>query len=179
MRIPFALLVAGSFAGCTTEAPAPPPPAQAQPPAAPAPATPVPAPAPVAKPATEKGPHAPSADFAQVEISGQLTMPVGEKGTAHVFVTDAECWKEGARAYGEKVAPGAFNIEVIVPQGSPLWVCAALVPEGKKPKPVWYGSATRGMIKGEGLGEVVYAGLDVPLRKGPPVSLPAPRPSSK
>jgi hypothetical protein len=116
--------------------------------------------------------------FSPVQISGQLTLPVGEKGTPRVLVTDGECWKPGARAFLDKPVPGAFTLDVVVPSGAALWVCAALVPEGAKAKPTWYGSATRGAMTAEGKGQIVFAGLDVPLRKGPPVALPPQRPSS-
>src|SRR6478752_5827898 len=171
MTVRYALIVILSLAGCTQEKPAAPPaaPDLAQPIAVPPPPPPPP-PKPIL-PAAPPG-------FSSVQVSGQLTLPVDEKGTPHVYVTDGECWKPATRAFIEKPVPGAFTIDVFVPQKASLWVCAALLPDNAKAKPTWYGTATRGMMKVEE-GQAVFAGLDVPLRKGPPVARPAPRPAAK
>jgi hypothetical protein len=141
-------------------------------------AVPAPPPQSTPSPAAPPKPVLPVAPpgFSSVQVSGQLTMPVGETGTPHVYVTDGECWKRGTRAFIDKPVPGAFTIDLTVPQHASLWVCAALFPDEPKAKPIWYGGATRGMMNADE-GQAVFDRLDVPLRKGPPVARPALRPA--
>jgi hypothetical protein len=155
-----ALLVAVLLGGCIT--PQPP----AEPDLAPRPA---PKPA-AAKPATPELPT-----MAEVELGGEATRPKGAKGELHAWVTDGECWREGTHAWGETkgVANDRFFSEVFVPQGSQLWICAALV-DGKKPITV-YGQHDRAPLLGKGAGEVVFMGLKIPLAKGKRVGAPPPQ----
>jgi hypothetical protein len=156
-----AILVAALLSGCIT--PQPPP----EPDLAPRPA-----PKSAAKPPTPELPT-----MAECEISAEVTRPKGVKGELHAWVTDGECWREGTHAWGETKG-GAVNdrffVEVYVPQGTQLWVCAALV-DGKKPITV-YGQLDRAPLLGKGAGEVAFMGLKIALAKGKRVSAPPPQP---
>jgi hypothetical protein len=111
---------------------------------------------------------------AEVELSGKVTLPRAAKGDVMVYVTDRACWREGAHAFGQtKIADPAqarFFVEIFVPQGTSLWVCAAVV-EDKKPI-VFHGELARAPLAGNGLGEVVFHDLTLAIAKGAPVSLP-------
>jgi hypothetical protein len=111
---------------------------------------------------------------AEVEIAGAVKRPAGVKGEVTVWVTDAPCWDAAAKAYGEtKANPDNFFVEVFVPQGSSLWVCAG-VTNGAKPITV-YGQAEKAPLLGKGIGEVTFSGLAVPLAKGKKVTAPPPK----
>jgi hypothetical protein len=108
---------------------------------------------------------------AEVELSGAVEYPLG-KGEPIIFVTLGECWKPGTRELGHVRANGkAFFVEYLVPQGTRMWICGAIVPP-KGPITI-YGSSPRSPVLGQGVGEVVYAQLDITMKKGPPVELPA------
>ena len=172
MKARYALMSIVFVTACTKEKPAAPSDLAQAVPAPPPPPVSTPAPAAPPKPVLPVAPPG----FSSVQVSGQLTMPVGETGTPHVFVTDGECWKRGTRAFIDKSVPGAFTIDLTVPEHASLWVCAALFSDNAKAKPIWYGGATRGMMKADE-GQAVFDRLDVPLRKGPPVARPALRPA--
>jgi hypothetical protein len=135
-------------------------------PAAPAPA---PAPGPVLGPTAE------------VELSGQIkTPPEMPAGVIKVMVTDGECWKPETRMLGgNDAAPeGRFFSEVYVKQGTKLWLCAALVPQGQAAGAIeWTASAPKAPFLGQGAGEVEFMNIQMEMKKGPPVTLPvrAPR----
>ncbi|MGZ3404946.1 MAG: hypothetical protein ACXVAN_00775 [Polyangia bacterium] len=155
-------LGAVAVAGCV----APSPPAEpdlarpaAPKPAAAAPTTPAPPPLPV---------------MAEVEMGGTLTRPPHTSGDATVWVVDAPCWQAGGRAFiTTKTTADKFFVEAYVPQGTQIWVCAALG-DGKKPMTI-YGQADRSPLLGKGTGEVTFMGLVAPLKKGPPVTAPPKR----
>ena len=151
------VVVAFAIAGCIT--PSPPSEADLARPAAPSPA--------VAKPAAPP----PLPERAEVEIGGTVTPPPKGKEHATVWITDGPCWQPGTRAFGTTNATGdRFWVEVMVPQGTNLWVCAAL---GDPSKPVEvYGQGTRAPLLGKGAGEIPYMGIEVPLEKGKKVPPP-------
>ncbi|HEX9105484.1 MAG TPA: hypothetical protein VF997_24905 [Polyangia bacterium] len=156
-----ALLVTLAVAGCIT--PSPPAEPDLARPAAPSP------------PAAAKPAAPPLPALAEVELGGEVTRPPKSgKGDATVWIVDAPCWQPGARAFNTTKTTGdKFFVEVMVPQGTNLWVCAALGDPGK-PLDV-YGQATRAPLLGKGAGEVPFMGLVVPLAKGNKVAPPAKR----
>lgn len=170
MRARYAFVLA-LVAACTEQKPPAPSPDLAQAVVAPPPEPATPPRPPIPPPPPPSLPK-PPAGFVAVQVSGQLTLPVNEKGDPHVFVTDGECWKSGTKAFLDKPVPGAFTLETAVPKGTTLYVCAALI-EGPKAKPTVYGAATNGALKPEGEGPGIFTALDVPLKKGPPVPKPA------
>ena len=149
-----------AVAGCVT--PTPPAEADLARPSAPKPIVAAP-PAPPPLPVT-----------AEVELGGTVTRPPHVTGDATVWIVDAPCWQAGARAFGaSKTTNDKFFLEVYVPQGTQIWVCAALG-DGSKPLTV-YGQADRSPLLGKGTGEVTFMGLVVPLAKGKKVAAPAKR----
>ncbi len=127
------------------------------------------APAPIAKPAAPSLPP-----LAEVELSGTVTRPPHASGDATVWIVDAPCWQPGARAFNSTKTTGdKFFVEVMVPQGTNLWVCAALGDPGK-PLEI-YGQADRAPLLGKGAGEVPFMGLSVSLARGKKVAAPAKR----
>jgi hypothetical protein len=160
------MMTIAALAGACSE-PAPPAASDLARAAAPAPA-PAPTPAPVA--AAPK----PSMPPAEVELFGTVTAPKGAKGETRVFVTDGACWQPATHSLGDVRAneTGGFFAEVMVRQGTMLWVCAALIPP-KGPLTV-YGALASAPLKGEGLGEVTFRGLTIALAPGKPVERPSP-----
>ena len=111
----------------------------------------------------------------EVALSGTVTRPADTKGDATVWIVDAPCWQTGARAFGSaRTATGdAFALQVYVPQGTQLWVCAA-VGDATKPLEI-YGQADRAPQLGRSTGAVAITGLSVPLAEGKPVTAPRTR----
>jgi hypothetical protein len=165
VRRALALIAVAALAGCLT----PPPPAEND--LAHAAAT----PPPVAAAPTPTAPAAPSpATMAEVEFGGTVTLPPKVKGDVTVWVVDAPCWQPGGRAFiATKVTGNKFFSEVFVPQGTQLWMCAA-VGNGDKPLEI-YGQADRAPVLGKGTGEVTFFGLSIKLAKGKKVAAPARR----
>jgi hypothetical protein len=111
---------------------------------------------------------------AEVEIVGHIDPPAGQAGTVTIWVTDDECWKPGAKSFGSSTLNGkSYFVEVFVPQGTKLWVCAALVPP--KGPIVWSGAAKGAPFIGQGQGEVEFGNIDVTLAKSKPVVAPPAR----
>jgi hypothetical protein len=154
-------LVAVAVAGCLTPSP-PAEPDLARPPA----------PKPAAAAPTPPAPSLPV--MAEVEMGGTITRPPHVTGDATVWIVDAPCWQAGGRAFiSTKTTADKFFVEAYVPQGTQIWVCAA-IGDGKKPYTV-YGQAERSPLLGKGSGEVVFMGLVTPLKKGKPVAAPGKR----
>lgn len=109
-------------------------------------------------------------------MTGHLSGADGVAGETLVWLTDGECWKPTTRAFGETRATPSreFFTEIFVPQGTPLWVCAAVVP-AKGPM-VYSASLERAPLNARGAGEVIFAGLRLSLRRGAPVTRPERRP---
>jgi hypothetical protein len=152
-----------AVAGCVT--PAPPAEPDLAHVAAPKPtvAAPPPTPAPPPLPVT-----------AEVELGGTVTRPPHVTGEATVWIVDAPCWQAGGRAFNAtRTTADKFFVEVYVPQGTQIWVCAAIV-DGNKPITV-YGQADRSPLLGKGTGEVTFMGLATPLKKGKKVTPPGKR----
>ncbi|MSP63392.1 MAG: hypothetical protein EXR72_24230 [Myxococcales bacterium] len=112
--------------------------------------------------------------LAEVELVGQLELPKQARGEPHVYITDGPCWQPSTRAFSETLAgaTGFFN-EVFVPQGTKLWVCAAMLP--KSGPIVHHGALEKAPLAASGTGEVLYNDLRIKLTKGAPVTLPARR----
>ena len=84
----------------------------------------------------------PTVTVAEVELGGTVTLPPKVKGDVTVWVVDAPCWQPGGRAFiSTKLTGDKFFSEVFVPQGTQLWMCAA-VGDGGKPLEI-YGQADR------------------------------------
>lgn len=149
------VVVALLAAGCIT--PQPPPEPDLAPRRAPVVAAPAPPPLPV---------------MAECELGGVVTRPAGARGALKVWITDGDCWRDGTHAWGEFAGGVAdhWGAEVFVPQGTRLWVCAALV-DGNKPITV-YGALDRAPLLGKGAGEVTFMGLTIAVKKGKRVSAP-------
>lgn len=112
---------------------------------------------------------------AEVEIGGKVQRPAGAKGEVKLWVTDGPCWQPTTHALGDtKGTPDNFFVEVFVKQGTPLWLCAALV-DGNKPLSL-YGQPDTLPLLGKGVGEVSFTNEQVTLRKGKPVRVPPPLP---
>ena len=125
------------------------------------------APSPVARAPVPPAPP-PLPPNAEVEIGGTLTFPKGVTGDAMVYVADGECWKPETRAFAEKLSRGTdFFSEVFVPQGTRLWLCAAMIP--KKGRATMHGTLTEAPLMARGAGEVLFGNLRLTLAKGPPV----------
>jgi hypothetical protein len=151
------VLVALLFAGCVAPE-APPDPDLARP-------------APVIQRVPSLPPPLPA--LAEVELSGAIDFPVDAKGEPRVFVTTGECWQADTRSLGDVKPNGkSFFLEFMVPQGTQLWICGAMVP-AKGPITI-YGRSPKSPVLGRGAGEVILGQLDLKLEKGPPVKLPAP-----
>jgi hypothetical protein len=123
------------------------------------------------------GADAPLLAKAEVELSGTLERPAGQTGEAWVFITDGECWKPGTRAFGKGIAAPSsdrWGVEVFVPQGTKLWVCAMLAPKpGQKvAMATVYGEPGGAPLLGKGAGEVVFSGLKIKMKRGAPVPVP-------
>ena len=112
--------------------------------------------------------------MAEVEMAGTVTRPPHVIGEATVWIVDAPCWQAGGRAFNStRTTADKFFVEVYVPQGTQIWVCAAIV-DGNKPITV-YGQADRSPLLGKGTGEVTFMGLTTPLKKGKKVTPPGKR----
>ncbi|HZS38607.1 MAG TPA: hypothetical protein VFF06_17360 [Polyangia bacterium] len=109
---------------------------------------------------------------AEVELRGHVTAPKDAKGETRVYVTDGECWKPGTSSLEDVRATesGDFFAEVIVKQGTLLWVCAAIVPPSG-PLAI-YGALPSAPLRGEGSGEVTFNNLSFALAPGKPVERP-------
>jgi hypothetical protein len=107
---------------------------------------------------------------AEVEIGGTVKRGTA-KGELTAYVTDGPCWQAASRSFGSvKPQPdGGFFIEVFVPQGTKLWVCAANA-DG-----TMSGQADKSPLEGRGVGEVNFSGITVALQKAKKVAPPAPR----
>jgi hypothetical protein len=122
--------------------------------------------APLSSPPLPSGPVT-----AEVAISGSVTRPAHVGGDATLWVVDAPCWRPGGRAFAStRATRDQFSVEVYVPQGTKIWVCAALG-DGTRPLTV-YGQADRSPL--DGVASAV-TGLTVPLKKGKRVAAPARR----
>jgi hypothetical protein len=116
-------------------------------------------------------PPPPPPTAAEVEITGTVVRPKGVKGEVKVWAMNSPCFQPGAAAYGEARAnPDRFFLEVFVPQGTPIWMCAALS-DGKDAFKLW-GQAERAPVIGKGTGEVVFGEQTIALKKGPLVTAP-------
>lgn len=133
------------------------------------------APRAVAAPPPQPRPKEPLPAMAECELGGEVARPKGASGRVHAWIADGPCWAPTTRAFGETTSPSdKFFSEVFVPQGTQLWVCAALV-DGKKPITV-YGQLDRSPLLGKGFGEVAFMNLKIALAKGKAVKPPEPRP---
>jgi hypothetical protein len=166
------LLVAGALvlAACNRE---PPPPA-----ASPARETssPSPSPSPPAPSAAAPSDSAPVVhpQTCEVEFAGNLQLPPGApRGDAnYVFVTIGDCLAEGARVVGwGGNTNGRFFVEVFVPWGSDVSLCAVSMAPPGKPSTL-YGKTP--LLHAEKLGDVEFKNLVVPLKSGPPRLFPRP-----
>ncbi len=108
-------------------------------------------------------------------MTGRISGADGVAGEIFVWLTDGECWKSTTHAFGEAHVTAAreFFTEVFVPQGTQLWVCAALSPP--KGPMIYSASLERAPLNARGAGEVIFAGLRLALRRGVPVTRPARR----
>jgi hypothetical protein len=175
-RAALAVLLLCGVAGCPTPpAPAEPDLARAampkmdQPLAAAPPAAAPPGAAPAAAPPTAAKPAMPVT--AEVEIGGKVDNRPDFKGDVRAWVTDGPCWQPATRALGtSKAQPdGSFFIEVFVPQGTPLWVCAATADGSAS------GALEKTPLLGKGLGEVTFTNQHLTLKKGKRVTAPPPK----
>ena len=148
---------------------APPPAAAPSPDPAPAP---LPAPATAASPTaavtvTTGGPQPDDGAHAcEVEITGEVTATVGPTETRFVYVATGDCLDPASRVRGRAAveADGKFFIEVFPPCGSDLTVCATVEPAGTmEPQPTKrYGKLDQ-KLHAEGIGEIEFKGLQVPI----------------
>jgi hypothetical protein len=107
---------------------------------------------------------------AEVEISGKADFPKGE-GNRRVYVATGGCFTPAMQVLSS-VQPntdGGFFSEVFVPQGTKLWVCAALVPASGKI--TQWGTADKAPFDGQGAGEVSIHAL-IKVAKRAPVDRP-------
>jgi len=138
---------------------------------------PAPPPPPVAAPAVDAAAAAPAKpklpERAEVEMSGTLALPAGKTGEVEVWVTDGPCWTKDAHVVGRAGASTErWGVEVFVPQGTQLWVCARLAPK-KGEKATLHAEA--GPFLGKGAGEVIFSQVALALKPGAPVEPPAAR----
>lgn len=107
-------------------------------------------------------------------MAGTVTRPAGVKGESTVWIVDGPCWQTASRAFGgAKTTADKWLLEVFVPQGTQLWVCAAA---GDPAKPLTvYGQADKSPLLGKGTGEVTFMNLSIKLAKGKKVSAPPKR----
>ena len=108
---------------------------------------------------------------AEVEMRGRIRRPTAAVGQLHLYVTDGPCWRPATRAFSDTpLSSNDFFVEVIVPQRTQLWLCAAVV-DGTKP-PRWSGALSKALLWAKGLGEVEFQGLEIALTRQPPVATP-------
>lgn len=128
---------------------------------------------PAAAPPTAAAPTAaaPMPVTAEVEIGATIDNRAKFKGDVLAWVTDGPCWQPATRALGSaKAQPdGNIFIEVFVPQGTPLWVCAATADGSAS------GALEKAPLIGKGLGEVTFTGQHLSLTKGKRVTAPPPK----
>ena len=165
-----ALVLVLSLAACNRESPSPPASSSAT--GLPAPTAPPALPSAAAPPDPTPAPHGLTCE---VEIAGNLQLPPGApRGDAsyYVFVTLGDCLAEGAKVLGwGGNTNGRFFVEVFVPWGSDVSLCAVSMPPPGKPATL-YGRTP--LLHAEKRGEVEFKGLVVALRPGPPHLFPRP-----
>ncbi|MDB4970772.1 MAG: hypothetical protein JWN44_6461 [Myxococcales bacterium] len=112
----------------------------------------------------------PMPTMAEVEVAGVVDNRAAFKGDVLAWITDAPCWQPATKSFGSsKTQPnGAFFMEVFVPQGTSLWVCAATADGSAS------GSDDKAPLAGKGLGEITYPGQHLTLKKGKRVTAPPP-----
>ena len=155
------LLLLAAPPGCHREgaAPASNKPATAPPDLASAKAVPAPPPTPIPPPPR----------LCEVEAEGRIVVPKrARKGpTPTTFIAIGDCLVPEPKIVGFGGSTfGRFFIEVFVPWGSDLSICAAIEPAPEKPSTL-YGKAPIAM-HAEKEGEVEFKGLVIELKPGPP-----------
>jgi hypothetical protein len=104
-------------------------------------------------------------------MAGKVIRPKNMKGAVRVWAENGPCFTTGSSAWGQTDAnPDKWFVEVFVPQGSPIWLCAALV-DGKDAWKIW-GQAEHAPVMGKGTGEVTFGDIVIPLKKGAAVKEP-------
>jgi hypothetical protein len=180
-RLAFSLAMA-AFLGCSREAPPPPassasaaPLLSASPASSGATAGPG-APDAAAPPASARAPGVdaaadagPPTKLCEVEISGNVRVPKKNASAPAptTFVAIGDCLAPSPRIVGfGGTTNGRFFIEVFVPWGSDLTLCAASEPAPGEPSTL-YGKAKH-VMHAERSGEVVFGDVLVELAPGPP-----------
>jgi hypothetical protein len=108
------------------------------------------------------------ARLCEVEISGQVRLSPKDKDAPDplVFVALGDCLDPASRIVGfGGTAKGRFFVEVFVPWGSDLTVCAASESSPGGPSTL-YGKA-KVRMHAERAGEIEYKGVGIDLAKGP------------
>ena len=111
----------------------------------------------------------------EVEIAGRLELPRGApKGDAnYVFVAMGDCLAPDPRVIGwGGNTNGRFFVEVFVPWGSDISLCAVSMAPPGQPSAL-YGKAATPM-RAEAEGEIEFKNLVVALRPAPPHRFPRP-----
>ncbi len=161
----------------------PSPVAPSQPPAPAAPASEVPV-AEAASPAVAApAPASPAAaepTLCEVELSGAVTAAVGSPDTPFAFVAIGDCLDPAAKVLGRDFVnkqDGKWFIEVFPPCGTDLTVCASVEPAAAMPNAPGetrrYGKLDR-LLHAQGVGEIEFKELTVPVADGPPRTFATP-----
>jgi hypothetical protein len=152
-----ALLLLLALVGCVTPEPAAPPPDLGRRAVAVVPAPPPAPPRPI---------------VAEVEISGRIGRPKGNKGRVTIWAASAPCFAPGATALGETGGdnPEHWNLDLFLPPGTSIWTCAA-ISDGKDAFR-YSGTAEHAPIISKGAGEVGYPEQIIRLKKGRVVTPP-------
>jgi hypothetical protein len=151
------------LSGCHREAPSPSPAATTTPTvdAAPRAAPPVEA----AQPAQQR--------MCEVEVSGKVKLPkeFAKAPAPLTFIAIGDCLAPSPRTVGfVGTTDGRFFLEVFVPWGADLTLCAASEPTDGAPSTL-YGKAAIPM-RADRVGEVQFTNLVVTLAPGPPKTFP-------
>jgi hypothetical protein len=142
--------------------------------------SPPPPPPPVAAP--PKIDAAPAAEVklperAEVELSGVVEVPADQPGDVQIWVTDGPCWQKTSHMLSRAGATRvSWGVEVVVPQGTQLWICGRLAPRPGQKSTL---HAEAGPFPGKGAGEVIFSNVKLALKPGAPVEEPPPLPPAK
>lgn len=122
-----------------------------------------------ARPPDLAGPPA----LAHVQLRGTVAAAGLPAGPILVVLSDGPCFAAGTHyvATGLVKAGAAYRLDAFPPVGSTLDLCAALVVQGRRKTPFFARAAKAPLILA-GRAGVTLDGVDIALRRGPPINVP-------
>ncbi len=181
MRLTVAVVLSVALVACgKPPSPVAAPPAVAEPATPASPVAPPAAPSPVVAAPAPASPAAAEPTLCEVELSGSVTAAVGASEAPFAFVAIGDCLDPAAKVLGRDFVnkqDGKWFIEVFPPCGTDLTVCASLEPATAMPNAPGetrrYGKLDR-LLHAQGVGEIEFKELAVPLSDGPPRTFDTP-----